>query len=226
MLLIILSCIYIISAKVIPNDIQSLEYEGDDIDKDRRNYRPIGYFIGDPLWVLRLYNDDWLDPKLRLGSFEEVKDFYAAAGPAIRRALIHRQFSRMKKNDPKPIETITEPPNNQTTRSNRAIRTDILKMLNKFVLSTSIQPYSYVIQETDERGSNDPSIVIYFKGPLTCLIIKYGRSRWNYMIETRPFPAWFSEQHNTFDAPIKVPENLTNRFFSSLLDILEFLLDQ
>lgn len=41
----------------------------------------VAYIIGDPLWVLRLSNEEWLNSKLRLGTSEEQEDFYFAVGP-------------------------------------------------------------------------------------------------------------------------------------------------
>ncbi|CAB3229438.1 unnamed protein product [Arctia plantaginis] len=42
-----------------------------------------GYVIGEPLWVLRLNNDGWMDPKLTLGTSGDQEDFYNAVAPMI-----------------------------------------------------------------------------------------------------------------------------------------------
>ncbi|KAF9798740.1 hypothetical protein SFRURICE_021537 [Spodoptera frugiperda] len=39
---------------------------------------------GDPLWVLSLSGDDWMNPTLRLGSSKELEDFFEYIGPLMR----------------------------------------------------------------------------------------------------------------------------------------------
>lgn len=41
------------------------------------------FFNGDPLWVLELSRDDFIQPKLRLGNTAEMDDFYKYIAPLI-----------------------------------------------------------------------------------------------------------------------------------------------
>lgn len=43
----------------------------------------LNYFSGDPLWVIELSRDDFIQPKLRLGNSAEMDEFYKYIAPLI-----------------------------------------------------------------------------------------------------------------------------------------------
>lgn len=81
----------LIIAILISNILAKLDFSSngfDDNDLNASNLDPvvekrIDFLSGEPLWVLSLGNDDWISPKLRLGSAEEAKDFFLYVGPMI-----------------------------------------------------------------------------------------------------------------------------------------------
>ncbi|CAB3229440.1 unnamed protein product [Arctia plantaginis] len=111
--------------------------------------------------------------------------------------------------------------NGQNTRSEKDLINEITKLINKFALSTNIEPDSYLSKNEIQK---DPSIAIYFKGPYSCLIVILGDKQWHYVPQTPPFPAWFYESHNTFEAPLKIPEHTRYAFLQVLLRLLKLIL--
>ncbi|CAH0403215.1 unnamed protein product [Chilo suppressalis] len=202
------------------NDLDVNEYTG------RPNVRLVnGLQQENPLWVLRLGNDDFDDLKLRIASIREEQDFYYAFVP-----LIKRLEARKGGPLPKPIskKLIPRKPNRETEKlaQREVLKNEIMKIVNKFALSTNKEPDSYLTESDDKEIS---SLALYFKGPYTSLIVTLGQRQWHYFLTPSPFPGWFYEVHaevknNEKDIYVDVPDNLKNEFYEVLLKMIHVFL--
>ncbi|CAH1640773.1 unnamed protein product [Spodoptera littoralis] len=168
---------------------------------------------GDPLWVLSLSGDDWMNPTLRLGSSKELDDFFQYIGPLMR--ITRGRFSaRVKKNDPNKA-------NSNEDSQQAPTQKDFMKMINKFTLSSSVDPDAYITDNNQEYDS--PTITIHFKGQNSVLLVSLGSKQWHYIINSRSLPEWFYETHDTTENPLPLPDDVKIQFFNSLWRLLHLM---
>ncbi|KAH9636318.1 hypothetical protein HF086_003285 [Spodoptera exigua] len=98
---------------------------------------------GEPLWVLSLSGNDWMNPTLRLGSSKEMEDFFQYIGPLMR-INRGRSSSRVKKNDPNKTGS-----NEDSLQA--PLQKDFMKMINKFVISNKLAMRNMTLHESNNE---------------------------------------------------------------------------
>ncbi|KAM3961356.1 uncharacterized protein ACR2FA_004473 [Aphomia sociella] len=185
------------------------------------------------LWVLRLDNDLNLE-KLTTATDEERSDFNRLVAPQIRSFLLRHPATRVKKDDPlmcydPPISTETQRSENlnSTGLDNlNSLKGDVMKIINKFAISTLSEPDSLMPETVQEVGL---SLLLYFKDEFTSLVVKCGRKQWHYFIgPPSPLPSWFytthNSQHDGDSVYVAIPKAVRTEFCKSLLQLLQMLL--
>ncbi|PZC73263.1 hypothetical protein B5X24_HaOG209760 [Helicoverpa armigera] len=96
-------------------------------------------------------------PKLRLGNTAELEEFFDYVGPLNRNRRRPPQ-TRAKKDDPERANLSVEPP------PGADLQKEFIKMINKFALSSSSEPDSYITDNSHDYD-NTPSMAlkIYMK---------------------------------------------------------------
>ncbi|XP_026728417.1 uncharacterized protein LOC113494322 [Trichoplusia ni] len=180
----------------------------------------LNYFSGDPLWVIELSSDNFIQPKLRLGNSAEMDEFYKYIAPLISAAQ-RRQLSNPNRSPTQQTPNPAKPSDAEKQETIHDIKKDFLGLVNKFILSTNVVPDAYLM---DDTYHTDPTVALYFKGPYTSLKVRAGRKQWNYFIEQGPkFDDWFYENHDTADSPISVPGSVEINLFSTVLKYLKLM---
>nr|XP_049701787.1 uncharacterized protein LOC110380742 isoform X1 [Helicoverpa armigera] len=168
---------------------------------------------GEPLWVLSLSGNEWMEPKIRLGNTAELEEFFDYVGPLNRNRRRPSQ-TRVKKDDPERANLEVEPP------PGADLQKEFVKMINKFAMSSSSEPDSYITDNSHDYDST-PSMALHFKGPYAILIVEIGRKQWHYFIRSQSsLPEWFYEAHDTRESPILLPEEVKIKLFNSLWRLL------